>query len=113
VNLIAAPASSDVEERAVPPVSVLSALGVEIAPEAFLEVLAATYARHEAQFVTYGFAPIREAWLARAARLGEVVTARMGDREVTGTFETVDADGRIVLNTATGRQAIAAADIFF
>lgn len=113
VNLIAAPASSDVEERAVPPVSVLSALGVEIAPEAFLDVLAAAYARHEAQFVTYGFAPIREAWLARAARLGEVVTARMGEREVTGTFETVDADGRIVLNTATGRQAIAAADIFF
>ena len=113
VNLIAAPASSEVEERAVPPVSVLSALGVEIAPEAFLDVLAAAYARHEAQFVTYGFAPIREAWLARAARLGKVVTARMGRREVTGTFETVDADGRIVLNTASGRQAIAAADIFF
>jgi BirA family biotin operon repressor/biotin-[acetyl-CoA-carboxylase] ligase len=37
----------------------------------------------------------------------------MGDREVTGTFETVDAEGRIVLNTAAGRQAIAAADIFF
>ncbi|MDP4991227.1 MAG: biotin--[acetyl-CoA-carboxylase] ligase, partial [Marivita lacus] len=45
--------------------------------------------------------------------LGEVVTARMGDHDVTGTFETVDADGRIVLNTASGRQAIAAADIFF
>ena len=113
VNLIAAPASCEVEARAVLPVSVLSGLGVEVSPEVFLDILAAAYARHEAQFVTYGFAPIREAWLTRAARLGEVVTARMGDREVTGTFETVDAEGRIVLNTAAGRQAIAAADIFF
>ncbi|OSQ52058.1 biotin--acetyl-CoA-carboxylase ligase [Marivita geojedonensis] len=113
VNLIAAPASSEVEERAVAPVSVLSALGVEVGPEVFLDILAEAYARHEAQFATYGFAPIREAWLTRAARLGEVVTARMGDREVTGSFETVDAEGRIVLNTASGRQAIAAADIFF
>lgn len=113
VNLVAAPSSADVEERAVVPVSVLSTLGTEVLPEVFLDILAAAYARHEAQFVTYGFAPIREAWLARAARLGEVVTARMGDREVTGSFETVDAEGRIILNTASGRQAIAAADIFF
>ena len=113
VNLVAAPDASEVEAGAAPPVSVVSALGVEVGQEVFLDMLAAAFARHEAQFVTYGFAPIREAWLSRAARLGEVVTARMGDREVTGTFETVDADGRIVLNTASGRQAIAAADIFF
>jgi hypothetical protein len=27
--------------------------------------------------MTYGFEPIRTAWLARAARLGEVITARL------------------------------------
>ena len=113
VNLVAAPEASEVEPGAVAPVSVLSALGVEVGPEVFLDMLASAFARHEAQMVNYGFGPIREAWLARAARLGEVVTARMGTREVTGTFETVDAEGRIVLNTAEGRQAIAAADIFF
>ncbi len=113
VNLVAAPGMSEVEAHAVPPVSVLSVLGVEVGQEVFLDMMATAFARHEAQFTTYGFAPIREAWLARAARLGEVVTARMGAREVTGTFETVDAEGRIVLNTATTRQAIAAADIFF
>jgi BirA family biotin operon repressor/biotin-[acetyl-CoA-carboxylase] ligase len=113
VNLVAAPAMSEVEARAVAPVSVLSALGVEVKPEAFLNMLATAFARHEAQFVTYGFAPIREAWLARAARLGESVTARMGQTEITGSFETVDAEGRIVLNTGSTRQAIAAADIFF
>ena len=113
VNLIAAPAAADVEPGAVQPVSVLSALGVEVGPEPFLDKLAEAYARHETQYRTYGFDPIREAWLARAARLGVVVTARMGTTEITGTFETVDAEGRIVLNTPTSRQAIAAADIFF
>lgn len=113
VNLVTAPEASEVEPGAVPPVAVLSALGIEVGPEVFLDVLAEAYARHEATFRTYGFAPIREAWLARAARLGEVVTARMGTREVTGSFETVDAEGRIVLHSARGREAIAAADIFF
>lgn len=113
VNLVTAPEASEVEPGAVPPVAVLSALGIEVGPEVFLHVLAEAYARHEATFRTYGFAPIREAWLARAARLGEVVTARMGTREVTGSFETVDAEGRIVLHSARGREAIAAADIFF
>jgi len=113
VNLAAAPGSAEVEPGAVAPVSVQSVLGVEVAPEVFLDRLAAAYARHEAQFVTYGFSPIRAAWLDRAARLGEVVTARFGTTEITGTFETVDAEGRIVLNTASSRQSIAAADIFF
>ena len=113
VNLVDAPKPSEVEDLAVHPVSVLSALGVELRPEVFLDHLAEAYAEHETRFVTYGFEPIREAWLARAARLGDVVTARMGDREVTGTFETVDTDGRIVLATTRGREAIAAADIFF
>jgi BirA family biotin operon repressor/biotin-[acetyl-CoA-carboxylase] ligase len=113
VNLAEAPGLSEVEAHAVRPVSVLSTLGVEVAPEAFLEHLAVAYARQEAQFQTYGFAPIREAWLARAARLGEVVTARVGDASHQGTFETIDAGGRIVLKTALGREAIAAADIFF
>jgi BirA family biotin operon repressor/biotin-[acetyl-CoA-carboxylase] ligase len=113
VNLVSAPAMQDVEPGAMPPVSVLSALGVEVGSEPFLDRLAVAFARHETQFRTYGFAPIREAWLARAARLGDAVTARMGQTEITGTFETVDAEGRIVLNTPTSRQAIAAADIFF
>jgi BirA family biotin operon repressor/biotin-[acetyl-CoA-carboxylase] ligase len=79
----------------------------------FLGELAAAYARLEAQFVTYGFEPIRTAWLSRAARLGEVVTARTMTSETEGTFETIDASGNLVLNTAKGRISIPAADIFF
>ncbi len=97
----------------VPPVGLLSETGADVDPETFLDLLAPAYAHWEHQFTTYGFAPIREAWLARAARLGEVITARLSNAEITGTFETVDAGGNLILKTNTGRQAIAAADVFF
>ncbi|MEY8840750.1 biotin--[acetyl-CoA-carboxylase] ligase [Cribrihabitans sp. XS_ASV171] len=113
VNLAQAPAAEAVEPGAVRPVSVLSETGVAVTPEDFLGELAAAYAQHEALFTEQGFAPIRAAWLARAARLGEVITARTGCRETTGTFETVDEQGNLVLNTANGRLRIAAAEIYF
>ncbi|MEO0751920.1 MAG: biotin--[acetyl-CoA-carboxylase] ligase [Pseudomonadota bacterium] len=113
VNLKAAPEAAEVEAGAVRPVALLSQTGVAVDQETFLEHLAAAYAAREQAFVTYGFAPVREAWLARAARLGEVITARTGRSEVTGTFETVDEAGRLVLKTRDGRQAIPAADVFF
>ncbi|WP_294225211.1 biotin--[acetyl-CoA-carboxylase] ligase [uncultured Shimia sp.] len=113
VNLAHAPDTRAVETQATPPVSLLSETGASVTPEEFLDALAAAYARWEAQFVTYGFDPIRTAWLARAARIGEVITARTTRDETTGTFETVDSAGNLVLKTAKGRVAIPAADIFF
>ena len=113
VNLIAAPDPGALEPGALRPVSLLSQTGICIGPEEFLDLLAPAYARHEARFVSCGFAPIREAWLARAARLGEVITARTGRAEITGTFETVDEAGNLVLKTPQSRQAIPAAEIFF
>ncbi len=113
VNLKEAPVAAEVEAGAVRPVSLLSETGVAITPEEFLDLLAPAYAHYEAQFTTYGFDPIRTAWLSRAARLGEVVTARTSRDEVTGTFETVDAAGNLVLSTAKSRVAIPAADVFF
>lgn len=111
VNLSHVPET--VEAGAVPPVSLRQALGAEVTPELFLDQLASAYAKREAVFQTYGFQPIREAWLARAARLGEVITARTLKDETTGTFETVDEAGNLVLSTPKGRVAIAAADVFF
>ena len=113
VNLAAAPEVSDLEPRAIAPVSVVSETSVKVTPEAFLDLLAQAYARHEDTFRTFGFAPIRELWLARAAKLGEVIVARTIRDEVTGTFSTVDASGNLVLETSKGRQVIPAADVFF
>mgnify|MGYP005846112289 FL=1 len=113
VNLRNAPDKAEVAPGAARPVSLVSETGIAIAPEPFLDLLAPAYARFEAQFVTYGFAPIRAAWLARAAKLGETIVARTSRDTHEGRFETVDAAGNLVLTTARGRQAIAAADVFF
>ena len=113
VNLTNVPDTGALEDGALRPVSLLSETGIEIDAEAFLTQLAAAYAHREQQFTTYGFAPIRTAWLDRAARLGEVITARSGTIQTTGTFETVDAAGNLVLITAKGRVGLAAADVYF
>ena len=113
VNLIAAPPPEAVEPGAVPPVSLLSETGLRVAPERFGLHLAAAFARWEALFVAEGFAPIRAAWLDRAARLGEVIRARIGTTERRGVFETIDATGALVLSVDGTREAIPAADVFF
>lgn len=113
VNLASAPDTAVVEPGATRPVSLAQETGIRITPQAFLDLLAPAYARLEDQFRTYGFAPIRALWLSRAARLGQVITARTMRHETTGTFETVDEAGNIVLSTPKGREVIPAAEIFF
>lgn len=113
VNLVAHPPRDMIEAGAVAPVDLMAETGARVTPEEFLDLLAPAYARWEHSFTTYGFAPIREAWLTRAARLGETITARTGATETQGVFETVDEEGNLVLSTPKGRQVIPAADIFF
>ncbi|OSP54537.1 biotin--[acetyl-CoA-carboxylase] ligase [Pseudoruegeria sp. SK021] len=113
VNLINSPDVTGLENTAFRPTSVLDAAGVQIDPETLLDHLAPAFARWEAQLDTFGFDPIRTAFLARAARLGEVITARTGREELTGTFESIDQTGALVLVTASGRISVPAADIFF
>ena len=113
VNLIAAPPPEAVEPGAVPPVSLLGETGLRVTPERFGLYLAAAFARWQALFEAEGFAPIRTAWLDRAARLGEVIRARTGTTERRGIFETIDATGALVLSAEGTREAIPAADVFF
>lgn len=111
VNLVSSP--DTVEPGGLRPVSLLSETGAQIDPETFLTYLAAAYARREAVFAKQGFEPIRTAWLASAARIGQVVTARTGTAQTRGRFETVDAAGNLVLQCVRGRVTIPAAEVFF
>lgn len=111
VNLAGVPDA--VEPSGLRPVSLAGETGVAVTQDAFLAELAAAYARHEARFQVEGFAPIRADWLARAARLGETLTARTGNTETRGRFETVDSAGNLVLSTPQGRAVIPAADVYF
>lgn len=113
VNLAACPAADELEPGAVPAVSVLGETGHTVAPEDFLDLLAPAFARWQAQLVGQGFAPIRAAWTARAARIGETITARSGSVTRSGRFDGIDDSGALILTTASGREIIPAADIYF
>jgi BirA family biotin operon repressor/biotin-[acetyl-CoA-carboxylase] ligase len=114
VNLAVHPDLGAVEVGATLPTSVLAQTGLTITAEDFLTHLAASYALREAQFTKAGFAPLRADFLAHAARMGEVITARLGTgASYTGRYETIDETGNLILTTAAGRMAIPAADVFF
>lgn len=100
-------------DAAHPPVALRAETGFDIAPEGLLSHLAPAYAAWEERLQIWGFAPLRQAFLARAARLGETVTARTQTDSVTGRFDTIDETGALVLTTAQGIRAIPAADIYF
>lgn len=113
VNLAHAPDRAEVEPHAMPPASVAGATGLRITPEEFLPPLARAFGHWLDQQGRWGFAAIRTAWLSRAARLGQVITARVGPRTLEGRFETIDETGALVLTTPAGREAIPAADVYF
>ena len=113
VNLAAAPAPETLEAGAVRPVSLASETGVAVTPGELLDVLAPAFAHWDRQFTTLGFGPVRTAWLAHAARLGETITARLPAEAVSGVFREVDEQGQLVLSTPRGLRRIAAGDIFF
>ena len=113
VNLAQAPQSDALEAGAVPPICLADVIGKSVSPEDFLAYLAHAFEKWEIAFQTSGFAVIRTAWLARAARLGEVITARTVRDSFTGTFDTIDDAGQLVLTTTEGRITVPAADVYF
>jgi BirA family biotin operon repressor/biotin-[acetyl-CoA-carboxylase] ligase len=110
VNLRQAP---DSDAGAMPPVSLMSETGVLVRPQDFLGILAPAYDRWEQQLITYGFAPIRQAWLGRAARLGQPIIARTVTETYEGIFDGIDATGALMLRMPHGARAISAAEVYF
>ena len=51
---------------------------------------------------TEGFGTIREAWLSRAARLGETITVNLDKEQIIGTFETLGENGALRLRLVNG-----------
>ena len=111
VNLVDVP--RDVRHASFPPVSLAGEGGEACDVHEMLSMLASNMATEERIFAELGFGPIRENWLKKAARLGEVITARTAREEITGRFETVDEAGQLVLDTPKGRVTIPAADVYF
>lgn len=63
---------------------------------------------------TEGFAPVRDAWLARALGLGETIEARLAATTLSGRFSGLDESGALLLDMPTGeRRIIPGGEIFF
>ncbi len=110
VNLVEAP--KGLCDAKLPPVCLRDA-GADIAADNLLVRLAVAMAEGKALFEREGFGPVREAWLSRAARIGEAMTVNTGTAEITGVFETVNEAGQLVLRTSTGQVGIPAGDVIF
>jgi BirA family transcriptional regulator, biotin operon repressor / biotin---[acetyl-CoA-carboxylase] ligase len=97
------------------PATSLASLGSDVptARDALLR-LAADWARWYEVWMAAGFADIRDAWLARAAKLGGRIRARLQTEETSGVFEGIDETGALILREGQGRtRAIAAGEVFF
>src|SRR6202000_1066928 len=62
----------------------------------------------------HGFGEIRRLWLERAAGLGQPVAIRSADSVIEGTFDTIDAQGCMIVRTPAGELVpITAGDVYF
>ncbi len=101
------------EDAAWPSVALRDVVNDAPTPEQALTVLAQKLEYWQSRFEMSGFAPVRQAWLARAMRLGERIEALAGDKVYCGIFKDIEDDGALCLVTENGERRIAAADIHF
>ena len=96
-----------------PATDIVAAGGRAPDPAAALGTLVGWFDRWRRAWERGGFAPVREAWLARAWRLGEEIRVRL-DRETSfGRFAGIDSEGALVLELPSGLQRrIAAGEVF-
>ena len=107
IDLVDAPAECDA-------VSLLSVCGRAPEPDAVLNGLANHMHAWLAIWRGKGFAPVREAWLNRAAGAGEVIRARLPERTIEGAFQTIDQDGALLVRDPCGTShRVTAADVCY
>jgi BirA family biotin operon repressor/biotin-[acetyl-CoA-carboxylase] ligase len=107
INLAVAPSDTEI------PATSVAALGGDApTPGAMLEVLAGRFHAWTTRWRAAGFAPIRAAWLAGTASLGQPILVRLGDAELCGRFRDIDDEGSLLLDTAAGMRRISAGEVF-
>lgn len=63
---------------------------------------------------TGGFAPVRAAWLERAAGFNETIEVRLDPERLVGRFADLDGRGALILETPEGGvREVTAGDVFF
>ncbi|MEM8687190.1 MAG: biotin--[acetyl-CoA-carboxylase] ligase [Pseudomonadota bacterium] len=95
------------------PATGLALHGAEVTPREAFELLAQSMDRWLQIWRHQGFEPVRQAWLERAAGMGEMITASLdAETSIKGRFSGLDETGALLLETPDGEVTrILAADI--
>jgi BirA family biotin operon repressor/biotin-[acetyl-CoA-carboxylase] ligase len=107
VNLVSFP-----EGLETPATSLRAAGAAPVAPDAMLVRVAGRFLFWYERWLGEGFAPLREAWLARAQGLGQRVRVRLGEGDSEGRFAGLDEEGALLLESGPVRRRITAGDVF-
>jgi BirA family biotin operon repressor/biotin-[acetyl-CoA-carboxylase] ligase len=83
-----------------------------ITPQLMVTAFTRRFAEWSTVWREQGFAPIRAAWLSRAAGLGETIQVRLERATLDGRFLDLDGDGALLLGTPSGERRIAAGEVF-
>ncbi|TPQ45275.1 biotin--[acetyl-CoA-carboxylase] ligase [Prosthecomicrobium hirschii] len=109
VNVLSAP------EGLPYPTASLAGAGLVVPAAQVFERLAEAWVEIEARWDEgRGLPAILSLWRQRAAGLGAPVSVTLGSQTVSGRFEDIDAEGRLVVLAADGRrQAVTAGEVHF
>ena len=96
------------------PATDLATAGFKVAAEPLFDSLLETFsAILEIWSEGAGFAAIRQSWLDVAGGIGRAIAVQQCETTVTGIFEALDAEGRLLLRDETGDvRRISAGDVF-
>lgn len=108
-NIVSAPEGTQT------PATSLAALGVDVGAEDLFSALSDAWAEYRGIWDNgRGFGEVRRQWLERAAGLGQPVSVQSGASTISGTFDTIDDVGCLIVATADGRRLpISAGDVYF
>lgn len=86
-----------------------AAIDVDRARDLLIGNMLSLYRRWQVE----GFAPVRSAWLDRAARLGQPIRVRLPNEEFTAVFDGIDARGALEVTMQDGaKRVIASGEVF-
>lgn len=66
------------------------------------------------EFNAYGFEKIRHEWLSNAYKIGKEISAKIGEKEITGIFETINELGElIIIDKDKTKHIVNSGEVFF
>ncbi|MBF9036732.1 biotin--[acetyl-CoA-carboxylase] ligase [Rhodobacterales bacterium HKCCE2091] len=116
INVASAPPRDSLPEGALDPIALADVARADaplpLRPDRILWRLSQDFERWRRDWAENGFDSLRRAWIGRAAGVGGPIRVRLPNGDLTGTFETLDPDGCLVLGTPGGPRRIAAGEVF-